>query len=88
VTCVQSDGNCLFRAIADQIDGDESLHMKYRVLSVEHMRKNPDFFKPFVETEELRFEEYLDEMEGEGCYADTAEIIALSEFLPNSIEVY
>jgi len=62
--------------------------MKYRELTVEHMRKNPDFFKPFVETEELKFEEYLIEMGKEGCWADTAEIIALSEVLPSEIDVY
>ena len=28
---IEGDGNCLFRAIADQLDGDQSQHDQYRV---------------------------------------------------------
>ncbi len=27
---VEGDGNCLFRSIADSIEGDEKYHLKYR----------------------------------------------------------
>ena len=30
VVDIDGDGNCLFRAIADQVDGDESFHHLYR----------------------------------------------------------
>jgi len=36
---IVGDGNCLFRAIADQIEGDEHQHRKYRQIAVDHMAK-------------------------------------------------
>ena len=43
----QSDGNCLFRAISDQISGDENNQAKYRGNIVSYMRENSDEFAPF-----------------------------------------
>lgn len=37
---VESDGNCLFRAIADQIDGDQNDHLIYRALAVSEIENN------------------------------------------------
>ena len=28
---IEGDGNCMFRAIADQLDGDQNQHYQYRV---------------------------------------------------------
>lgn len=36
---VKGDGNCLFRSIADQIDGDEDMHGIYRNIAVEYIDK-------------------------------------------------
>ena len=43
----QSDGNCLFRAISDQISGDQNNQAKYRKNIVEYMKANNDEFAPF-----------------------------------------
>ncbi len=32
---VEGDGNCMFRAIADQLEGNENLHEKYRILALD-----------------------------------------------------
>ena len=61
-----SDGNCLFRAVADQIAGDEGDHISLRERTVAHMRANPDDFSPFVEDDET-FDDYLERMGEVAC---------------------
>lgn len=46
------DGNCLFRSIADQLEGDESLHMNYRIEAVQYILNNKDIYIPFIEDDE------------------------------------
>ena len=46
------DGNCFFRAIADQITGDENKHMEYRLHAVNYIRANKDMYVPFIEDDE------------------------------------
>jgi OTU domain-containing protein 3 len=41
-------GNCLFNALSDQIFGDQSKHREIRMNVIQHMRENPDNFKPFI----------------------------------------
>lgn len=48
---IEADGNCLFRSVADQIEGDPSKHMEYRNATVEYMRENPADFQPFIDTD-------------------------------------
>ena len=43
----QSDGNCLFRAISDQISGDENNQASFRKQIVDYMTENSDEFAPF-----------------------------------------
>ncbi|KAJ8060471.1 hypothetical protein OCU04_010794 [Sclerotinia nivalis] len=42
------DGNCLFRALSDQLYGDFERHLEIRRDVVEYMRAHPDYFKPFI----------------------------------------
>jgi hypothetical protein len=42
------DGNCFFRAASDQLYGNEDQHATLRAKTVQHMRDNPDDYKPFV----------------------------------------
>ena len=45
---ITGDGNCCFRALSDQMNGDESLHEDYRKRVCQYMRQNKDEFEPFV----------------------------------------
>jgi OTU domain-containing protein 3 len=45
---VGGDGNCLFRAVADQLDGDQSKQEKYRQDAVKYIKENPEYFEPFI----------------------------------------
>ena len=50
-----ADGNCLFRAISDQLLGFETNHKKVRTETVEYIRTNKDDFAPFIEEDLERF---------------------------------
>ena len=46
------DGNCLFRSVADQLEGNEKLHRKYRQDAIDHITAHQDDFSPFIEDDE------------------------------------
>ncbi|KAH9317432.1 hypothetical protein KI387_019201 [Taxus chinensis] len=43
-----ADGNCLFRAVADQVYGDAELYDLTRQMCIDYMEKERDHFSPFV----------------------------------------
>ncbi|CAA0832801.1 SEC-C motif-containing protein / OTU-like cysteine protease family protein [Striga hermonthica] len=74
---VTADGNCFFRALADQLDGDEDEHEKYRNMVVQFIKNNREQFEPFVE-DEVPFEEYCRSMGEDGTWAGHVELQAAS----------
>jgi OTU domain-containing protein 3 len=58
---VSADGNCFFRAVADQILGDCSKHSEIRAKIVQHMRDNEELYAAFVEMDET-FQTYSTRM--------------------------
>mmetsp|Transcript_23366 Transcript_23366/g.59917 ORF Transcript_23366/g.59917 Transcript_23366/m.59917 type:complete len:391 (-) Transcript_23366:303-1475(-) len=81
------DGNCLFRAIADQIYGEDETHMELRARAVAYMRQRPDDFQPFIEDDEA-FGDYLERMAQDGQWAGHLELQALSLLLRANINVH
>ncbi|GMN30251.1 hypothetical protein TIFTF001_002736 [Ficus carica] len=69
---VTADGNCFFRALADQLEGDEEEHVKYR-----SMVENREMFEPFIE-DDVPFDEYCQSMEKDGTWAGHMELQAAS----------
>ena len=51
----------MFRAISDQLCGDESMHGELRALAVEYMRSHIPDFSPFIEDDE-NIDSYLKKM--------------------------
>lgn len=49
---VAGDGNCLFRAIADQLEGDPTKHATYRKKICEFIQLNREEYEPFIEDDE------------------------------------
>lgn len=45
---ITGDGNCCFRALSDQMYGNESAHVEFRKRVCQYMRNNRDEFEPFV----------------------------------------
>ncbi|WCJ31234.1 OVARIAN TUMOR DOMAIN-containing deubiquitinating enzyme 7 [Euphorbia peplus] len=74
---VTADGNCFFRALADQLDGSEDEHGKYRSMVVKYIMKNREMFEPFIE-DEIPFDEYCQSMEKDGTWAGHMELQAAS----------
>jgi len=82
-----ADGNCFFRAIADQLEGDESMHMKYRLEAVDYIRTNKDMYTPFIEDDET-IDQYCADMEKDGVWGDQLEMNALASSLEFNIIVH
>jgi len=77
---VAGDGNCLFRSIAEFIEGDEDTHAKYRDLAVEYITKHKDYFAMFLEEDE-KMDEYIKDMSESGTWGGHFELVALSSVL-------
>lgn len=54
---IPGDGNCLFRALADQLEGDMSQHMRHRREIVSFITQHRREFEPFIE-DGMPFERY------------------------------
>eukprot|EP01102_Stenamoeba_stenopodia_P022004 TRINITY_DN9018_c0_g1_i1.p1 TRINITY_DN9018_c0_g1~~TRINITY_DN9018_c0_g1_i1.p1 ORF type:complete len:353 (+),score=85.14 TRINITY_DN9018_c0_g1_i1:243-1301(+) len=79
------DGNCLFRAIADQVYGDQEMHGSVRKLCMDYIQAERDHYSQFV-TED--FEAYLNRKRRSKCFGNNIEIQAISELYNRPIEVY
>ncbi|XP_067932570.1 OTU domain-containing protein 5-A-like [Watersipora subatra] len=82
---MEMDGSCLFRAIADQVYGDQNMHDIVREHCINYMAKNADHFSQYV-TED--FATYLQRKRQLGCHGNHMEMQALSEMYNRPIEVY
>ena len=82
---MKSDGACLFRAVADQVHGDQEMHKIVRENCMDYMVKNEEFFSKFIPE---GFNEYIQRKRKITTYGDHVEIQALSEVYNRPIEVY
>eukprot|EP01122_Echinamoeba_exundans_P002502 TRINITY_DN12443_c0_g1_i1.p1 TRINITY_DN12443_c0_g1~~TRINITY_DN12443_c0_g1_i1.p1 ORF type:complete len:417 (+),score=71.20 TRINITY_DN12443_c0_g1_i1:3-1253(+) len=74
---VAGDGNCLFRAIADQIEGDPNNHANFRARIVNYIRQNEEDYAPFIE-DDRTLDAYLAEMSRNAVWGGHLEIHAAS----------
>ncbi|KAF7848707.1 hypothetical protein BT93_L1716 [Corymbia citriodora subsp. variegata] len=84
---VTADGNCFFRALADQLEGNEDEHGKYRSMVVQYILKNHEMFEPFIE-DDVPFEEYCKTMDNDGTWAGHMELQAASLLTRSNICVH
>ena len=83
---IPRDGNCLFRAFAQGLLGDQDHHMEVRRSVVEQMRENwPAYEQVLADKKEG---EYLDQMGQEGCYGGEPEMQALCAAYSVHIEIF
>ncbi|KAB7502829.1 OTU domain-containing protein 3 [Armadillidium nasatum] len=81
---IPGDGNCLFGALADQIDGTPKTHLKHRQDVVTYMRNHREDFEPFVEDDEP-FEKHLSNLAELGTYGGNECIVAFARL--NGVKV-
>ncbi|XP_037582940.1 OTU domain-containing protein 5-B isoform X2 [Dermacentor silvarum] len=79
------DGACLFRAVADQVYGDQEMHKAVRKLCMDYMAKNSDYYSQYV-TED--FDKYLERKRCDHIHGNHIEMQAMSEMFNRPIEVY
>ncbi|KAJ3340934.1 OTU domain-containing protein 3 [Gonapodya sp. JEL0774] len=75
---VSGDGNCLFRALSEQVHGDpHTQHGAIRHQICEYMAKNRDSFSPFCD-EDDPFDRHLARMRRDGTYGENLEVVAFA----------
>lgn len=79
------DGACLFRAIADQVYGDQDMHSCVRKHCMDYISRNEDAFAPFVSE---NFQTYVTRKRRDDCFGNHIELAAMSEMYNRVIEVY
>lgn len=74
---VVGDGNCLFRALADQLDGDDSAHKRHRQDVVSYIKEHRSDFEPFIE-DDVPFDQHVGNLAEDGTYAGNDAIVAFA----------
>lgn len=80
-----TDGNCLFRSVADRVYGDAEMHDVVRRLCMDHIQQSRDHFSQYL-TED--FDAYVQRKRRVGVYGNHLEIQAISEIYNRPVHVY
>eukprot|EP01017_Pseudomicrothorax_dubius_P030849 TRINITY_DN3879_c0_g1_i2.p1 TRINITY_DN3879_c0_g1~~TRINITY_DN3879_c0_g1_i2.p1 ORF type:complete len:280 (+),score=38.54 TRINITY_DN3879_c0_g1_i2:377-1216(+) len=81
---VRGDGNCFFRAVADQVYNDEERHQEIRDLACEFIRNN--FRTMLIGEEDVN--QYVEKMSSSGEWADETEVAAVCGALRINIRIF
>ncbi|KAL4088458.1 hypothetical protein PRIC1_012878 [Phytophthora ramorum] len=84
---VEADGNCLFRALGDQLYGDQHRHEDIREKIVTYLEQHRDDFEPFMEDEE-KFEKYCERMREDGTWGGNQELYAAARLFQVYVVVH
>jgi len=79
------DGACLFRAVSDQVYGDQEMHSTIRKHCMDYIAANGDYFSQYM-TED--FTAYVDRKRLENVHGNHIEMQAMSEMYNRHIEVF
>ncbi|XP_041035511.1 OTU domain-containing protein 5-A [Carcharodon carcharias] len=82
---MKEDGACLFRAVADQVYGDQDMHDVVRKHCMDYLVKNADYFSNYV-TED--FSTYINRKRMSSCHGNHIEMQAMAEMYNRPVEVY
>jgi hypothetical protein len=82
---IAGDGNCLFRAISDQLRGSPNYHLEIRERICDHIEENEDLYQVFLE-ESLA--SYCSRMRQKGVYGGNLELVACCRVFEVGIAVH
>jgi OTU domain-containing protein 5 len=82
---VKGDGNCLFRAVSDQVYGTDQYYELIREKCMDYLVIMRKFFEPYIGED---FDDYIKEKRKDKTWGDDIEIEALSEIYNRPIEIY
>ncbi|XP_054812893.1 OVARIAN TUMOR DOMAIN-containing deubiquitinating enzyme 6-like isoform X2 [Prosopis cineraria] len=82
---MMEDGNCLFRAVADQVYGDSESYDLVRQMCIDYMERERDHFSQFI-TE--GFTSYCKRKRRDKVYGNNVEIQSLCEMYNRPIHIY
>ncbi|CAJ1979125.1 unnamed protein product [Sphenostylis stenocarpa] len=82
---MMEDGNCLFRAVADQVYGDSDLYDLVRQMCIDYMERERDHFSQFI-TE--GFTSYCKRKRRDKVYGNNVEIQVMCEMYNRPIHIY
>ncbi|XP_020608262.1 OTU domain-containing protein 3-like isoform X2 [Orbicella faveolata] len=74
---IPGDGNCLFRALGDQIEGEHTSHARHRRETVKYMRDHRSDFEPFME-DNVSFDKHLEQLSKLSTYGGNDSIVAFA----------
>eukprot|EP01102_Stenamoeba_stenopodia_P009749 TRINITY_DN2887_c0_g1_i1.p1 TRINITY_DN2887_c0_g1~~TRINITY_DN2887_c0_g1_i1.p1 ORF type:complete len:458 (+),score=135.73 TRINITY_DN2887_c0_g1_i1:165-1538(+) len=83
---IPGDGNCLFRALGDQVEGAQDKHEHYRARVVSFIKDNREQFEPFII--DMSFDAYCKQMSTLGTWGGNIELQAASLALQVNITVH
>lgn len=72
---IPGDGNCLFRALGDQLDGHTGNHLKHRLDTVRYMINHRGHFEQFID---VPFDRYVNDLSRPGTYAGQDALVAFA----------
>lgn len=81
---IQADGNCQFRALAQQFYGDESQHQVIRTAVVKQLEAAPERYADFVQE---AYTDYLKRMGRDGEWGDNVTLQAASDALASDVHI-
>ncbi|KAL4448444.1 hypothetical protein ABPG75_005663 [Micractinium tetrahymenae] len=87
IKTIEADGNCFFRSVADQLEGDGGDHLALRCRIVDFIRNREEDYRFFIEDDEP-FDSYVRRMSRDGAWAGHLELQAASVLLQRNFSVY
>ena len=84
-TQIEADGNCQFRALADQLFVDQECYAECRAAAINQLRSEPDRYREFI-TED--WETYVSRMENDGEWGDNIPLQAAADYYEVTAHVY
>lgn len=84
---IESDGNCLYRAVAQKIFGDQENFSLVKLKCFDYMQKNKSDFAPYVESGET-MEQYIARKRKDCVWGNEMEIKSIVEAFQVRVLVY